>query len=109
MRESLVYNEGFFNGDDQQLGWIDTAIAAGTQLATGLFSRGSSSQQYRGSAGINSAGQQAIQSLGQILAAVSTVPPTMPLDQAVSEAQRIAAALSDSQFVYQAQHGQDAA
>ena len=109
MREALVYSEGYFNGDDQQLGWVDAAISAGTAIVGGMFNRGSSSQQYRGLAGINSAGQQALQSLQQILAAVSTNPPTMPLDQAISEAQRIAAALSNSQFVYQAQHGQDAA
>ena len=109
MREALVYSEGYFNGDDQQLGWVDAAISAGTALVGSLFNRGGSSQQYRGSAGINSAGQQAIASLQQILSAVSSNPPAMPLDQAVSEAQRIASALSNSQFVYQAQHGSDAA
>jgi hypothetical protein len=60
----------------------------------------------RGSAAINSVGQQAIQSLNQLLQLVQS--GRMQPARATSEAQRIAAALSDPQYVYQAQHGSDA-
>src|SRR5690606_32689240 len=103
----LVYSEAYFNSSDGNLGWISAAITAGASIFGGLFGGGGGGQAYRGLAGINQAGQEAIGSLQQILQAVSA--GQMPKAQAVSEAQRIASILSDHSVVYQAKKGQDAA
>lgn len=61
----------------------------------------------RGLAAINTFGQQVIQTLGQMLTAAQS--GQVPVAQALTDAQAAAAALSNPQYVYQAQRGNDAA
>ena len=101
------------NVDDDGLGDVWNAVgaigASAVQLIPGLFGGGSSSAggPARGLAAIQAAVDQALSSLNQLLAAVRS--GQMAPGQAVSEAQRIAGALSNPQYVYQAQRGNDAA
>jgi hypothetical protein len=101
-----------YGGD--QLGWISAAIMAGTSifgsLFGGLFAPCGGAQVACGLQGITSAGNQVIQGLQQINAALASgqVPPQQ-IQQAVAEAQALASALGDSSKVYQAKNGKDAA
>lgn len=100
------------NSGDGNLGGIWDAVgrigAAGVQLLPSLFGGGSGSGtgQARGLAAINTFGQQAIQTLQQILQQLRS--QQLSLQDALQNAQRIAGALSDPQYVYQAQRGADA-
>lgn len=108
----VTYDERFFNDTDADLGDVWNAVgaigASAVQLVPSLFGGGSSSAggPARGLAAITAAVNQALDSLNQLLAAVRG--GTMPAAAAVSEAQRIAEALSNPQFIYQAQRGNDA-
>ena len=98
----------FDNSDDQDLGDIWSAVgaigASAVQLIPGLMTGGASSGgAARGLAAITAFGNQAIQTLQKIL----QLAPQNP-QQAISDATRITNALSDPQYVYQAQHGDDA-
>src|SRR5262245_59543467 len=110
MSEILVYSEDYFNNAGE-FGDVWNAVGQIGSTVVGLlpmFSNGSSAGgPARGLAAINAAGLQAIQSLQQLAAMVNS--GQVPASSALPEAQRIAASLSDPQFVYQAQHGSDAA
>lgn len=106
-----IFDATFF--DDETLGSIWGEVlgqvgAAGVGLLPQLFGGGggSSSGQAKGLQAITAFGQQAIQTLGQILQGVQS-GQLSPAD-GVSNAQRIVNALSDPAFVYQAQRGKDA-
>lgn len=109
MQAGVIYDHRYF---DNNLGDVWNAVgaigAAGVQmLPTLLNNQGSAAGgPARGLAAIQAAVQQALSSLNQLLAAVrqGQIPP----QQAVTEASRIANALSDPQYVYQAQRGNDA-
>ncbi len=96
--------------DDDGLGF---PIAAVIGAATGvlpfiksLFSACTPGQAC-GLAGITSFGNQVIQTLGQIKQMLEN--GLLPPQQAVSEAQKVAGALADPNFIYQAKKGKDAA
>lgn len=84
------------------IGIIPGAIGA----VRSLFGGGGNSGQARGLAAINAYGQQAIQTLQQILSQVQS--GQLSPNDANTNAQRIAASLSDPAYVYQAQRGNDA-
>jgi len=95
-------------GDDTT-GWIPAAIAAGSAalpFITGLFSACKAGQAC-GLSGINAFGQQVMQTLAQIEQMLTS--GLLAPGQAASEAGRVAATLSDSNYVYQAKRGNDAA
>ena len=100
------------NVDDDDLGDVWNAVgavgASAVQLLPQLFGGGSSSAggPARGLAAIQAAVQQAISSLNQILAGLRN--NQMAPAAAISEAQRIVAALSNPAYIYQAQRGNDA-
>lgn len=104
-----IYDQRYFDGN---LGDAWNAVgaigASAVQLLPSLLGPrgGSAGGPARGLAAIQAAVQQALGSLNQILQAVRG--GQMSPAQAVSEATRIANALSDPQFVYQAQRGNDA-
>lgn len=110
-----IFDHDYFitRSDDQTLGDVWGAVgaigASAVQLLPGLFGGGGSSAggPARGLAAITAACQQALQSLNQLVTAATS--GQMPLAQAISEAERIAAALSNPQYIYQAQRGNDAA
>lgn len=100
------------NVDDDDLGDVWNAVgavgASAVQLLPSLFGGGSSSAggPARGLAAIQAAVEQALSSLNQLLQSARS--GQMSAATAVSEAQRIAGALSNPQYVYQAQRGNDA-
>ena len=110
----MRYCESYFdqNGPGESLGDIWTAVgsigAAGVGLLPALFGGGGSAAggPARGLAAINAFGQQAIQTLNQILTQLNN-RQLSPAD-AIANAERITAALSDPRMVYQAQRGDDA-
>lgn len=109
--DRAVYDERFFNAGDETLGFafIPALIGASPGIFSaiaGLFG-GRRSEQFRGLREINNGGQQLMQALQQLLAAVSAgqIDPAY----AVSEASRLASMLSDPAIFYQAQRGDDAA
>ena len=97
---------------DMTMGSIWDAVgqigAAATQVTLPLlFGQGSSMNgQARGSAQIQAFVNQATSTLNQILATLQS--GQLSRADAVNNAQRIVDALSNSQYVYQAQHGDDA-
>jgi len=82
--------------------------AAGVQLLPSLLGGGGGSAggPARGLAAIQAAVDQALGSLRTLLSQARS--GQMPVAQALAEAQRIAGALSNGQYVYQAQRGNDA-
>ena len=110
--QSVIYDQNFFNTDGTLSGFWGDVVgqvgAAGVSLLPSLFGGGggASSGQAKGLQAITAFGQQAIQTLTQIMQGL-TSGQLSPAD-AVSNAQRIVAALSDPQYVYQAQRGKDA-
>ena len=109
MATPLVYSEDYFNNAGT-FGDVWNAVgqigATFVGMLPALSGGGISGGPARGLAAINAVGQQAIQSLQQLLAMVNS--GQAPASAALPEAQRIAAALSDPQYVYQAQRGSDA-
>lgn len=109
----IYCDEKVWNNTDDGLGDAWNAVgaigASAVQLLPGLFSGGGSSAggPARGLAAIRAAVDQALSSLNQILQQVRG--GQMAAAAGASEAQRIAAALSNPQYVYQAQRGDDAA
>lgn len=109
----IYCDEKIWNNTDDDLGDVWNAVgavgASAVQLLPQLFGGGGSSAggPARGLAAIQAVVQQAISSLTQLLqqAQSGQIAPAA----AVSEAQRIAGALSNPQYVYQAQRGNDAA
>ena len=99
--------------DDESMGWVGAAIGAGTSILGpilgSLFAPCGGKNVACGLQGITSFGNQAIQTLQQILQMVSSNPPMVSPQEAISNAQRISAALSDGNIVYQAKKGKDAA
>lgn len=113
-RMEAIFDQRYFDvrTDDGTLGDIWNAVgaigASAVNLLPGLLSGGSSSGgPAKGLAAIQAAVNQALSSLNQILQRVTT--GQMAPAAAASEAQRIANALGDPQYVYQAQRGNDAA
>ena len=110
MATPLVYSEDYFNnagtfGDAwNAVGQIGAALVG---MLPALSGGGPAGGPARGLAAINAVGQQAIQSLQQLLAMVNS--GQAPAASALPEAQRIAAALNNPQYVFQAQNGSDAA
>ncbi len=99
----------FETGSDETMGWVGAVIGAATAglpLITGLFSACKPGQAC-GLSGINAFGAQVLASLDQIVQMMNA--GLLPPSQAASEASRIAASLSDSNMVYQAKKGKDAA
>ena len=81
--------------------------AAGVSLLPNLLGGGSSAGgPARGLAAIQAVIEQALSSLRTLLQQAQS--GQMPVAQALAEAQRIAGALSNPQYVYQAQRGNDA-
>lgn len=107
----LRYFDESPDANDETLGWIGAAVGAGTSILSGLlgglFAPCGGKNVACGLQGITSFGNQAITTLGQIkqLMLSGQVSPA----EAVSNAQRIAGALSDGNVVYQAKKGKDAA
>lgn len=106
-----VYDQSFFDTNDETIGFVDpaTIISMASPLIgiiKGLFSACKPGQAC-GLAGIQSFTSQAIQTLNQILAMLKggQITPT----DAVTNAQKVASALGDPQYVYQAKKGKDAA
>ncbi|MBX3299761.1 MAG: hypothetical protein KF736_09900 [Acidobacteria bacterium] len=81
-------------------------VSTGLQILAGLGNSGGG-LPAKGLAAITSFVNQAVQALQQILAGVAAGQFTG--DQALSDARRIAGYLSNPQYVYQAQRGNDAA
>lgn len=111
---SKIFDHDYFiTRSDDTLGdaWgaVGAIGASAVQLLPALFGGGGGGAggPARGLAAITAACQQAIQSLNQLVTAATS--GQMPLAQAISEAERIAAALSNPQYIYQAQRGNDAA
>lgn len=110
--QTAIYEKGFFDAGTGTLEgfWGDLlgqGVAAGVSLLPKLFGGGGGANgQAKGLQAITAFGQQAIQTLNQILQGL-TSGQLSPAD-AVSNAQRITSALSDPAYVYQAQRGKDA-
>ncbi len=110
--QTLIYDERMFNNDGTMSGgWGDflgQIGAAGVSLLPSLFGGGGggANGQAKGLQAITAFGQQAIQTLGQILQQLQG-GQLSPSD-AISNAQRIVSALSDPAYVYQAKRGKDA-
>lgn len=111
--ETLIYDENFLSGDGTMSGgiWGDVLGqigAAGVSLLPSLFGGGGggANGQAKGLQAITAFGQQAIQTLGQILQQLQG--GQLSPNDAMSNAQRIVSALSDPAYVYQAQRGKDA-
>lgn len=110
----LVYDEKFFDGTaiyrgDDTTGFVPAIIAAAPGIIgviSGLFGGGQKAQ-CQGLAGINACGQQAVQSMQQILAGLQNgqIQP----QQAVSNAQQIVNDFNNPSIVYPAKKGNDAA
>lgn len=109
MAATLVYSEDYFNNAGT-FGDVWNAVgqigATFVGMLPALSGGGSAGGPARGLAAINAVGRQAIQSLQQLLSMVNS--GQAPAAAALPEAQRIAAALSNPQYVYQAQRGSDA-
>lgn len=109
---SKVYHENYFDQQGDTLADIWSAVgsigAAGVSLLPSLFGGGGSAAggPARGLAAINAFGSQAIQTLNQILSQLNG-RQLSPAD-AITNAERIVAALSNPAMVYQAQRGNDA-
>ncbi len=113
-RPPRILDDSYFDvSRDEGMGWVGSAIGAGTSilgpLIGKLFAPCGGANVACGLQGITSFGNQAIQTLQQILQMVSSNPPMVSPQEAISNAQRIAAALSDGTVVYQAKKGKDAA
>jgi len=98
-----------FEGDDENLGIIPALIGLGLSavpIIKGLFSACKPGQAC-GLKEIQSFVDQVLQTLAQIQQMLETglIDPS----QAVAEAQRVSAALSDPTMIYQAKNGKDAA
>lgn len=110
MYQTQVYDQRFFDSGDETLGFEPASIIGMVSpligLIKGLFSACKPGQAC-GLAGIQSFTSQAIQTLNQILAMLQggQITPT----DAVTNAQKVASALGDPQYVYQAKKGKDAA
>jgi hypothetical protein len=99
--------ESDLSGISDVLGQIGAAATSwGLNTLTSLVAGGSGTQA-KGTAAITAFGNQAIATLQQILAGIPSGQISRP--DAVANAQRIVNALSDPVYVYQAQHGDDAA
>lgn len=103
----------FDNPEDRGMGWVGAVIGAGSSilgpLIGKLFAPCGGANVACGLQGITSFGNQAIQTLQQIKGMLQTNPPQVSPQDAISNSQRIAAALSDGTVVYQAKKGKDAA
>jgi hypothetical protein len=114
MHTTRIYNEDFYNANfdprDETMGvaFVAPLIAAAPgifQSVMGIFGGGRKAQ-FQGLAEIQNAGNQAVQSLQQILAGLQS--GQMAPGQAVSEAQRIVQQFNDPAVVYPAKKGKDA-
>jgi len=106
-----VYDQRYFDDDGSLTGiwdFLGQVGAAGVQLLPSLFGSGGggSGGQAKGLQAITAFGQQAIQTLQQIMQGLQS--GQLSPGDAVSNAERISSALSDPQYVYQAQRGKDA-
>jgi hypothetical protein len=107
--ETFFIPAGDFRRDDETIGFIGPLIAAAPSIFStvmGLFGN-KQTAQFQGLAGIQSGGQQLIQTLNQIKTNLQS--GQMAPAQAVSEAQRIASTLQDPTIFYPAKKGNDAA
>ena len=99
-----------YSGGDLGSVWdaVGAIGAAATQVTLPLLlgSGGGSSGPARGSAAVAAYCRQAIDTLNQILTSMQA--GQLSRADAVSNATRIVSSLSDSNYVYQAQHGDDA-
>ena len=114
MHTTRIYNEDFYNANfdprDETMGVAFVAPLIGAapgifQSIMGLFGGGRKAQ-FQGLAEIQNAGNQAVQSMQQILAGLQS--GQMAPAQANSEAQKIVAQFNDPSIVYPAKKGKDA-
>lgn len=84
---------------------VQNAISAGSQILSGFLGSLSNSGQARGLAAINAFGQQVLAQFQQLAQAAQQ---GMPREQVYQVADQLVAVLSNSQYVYQAQRGNDA-
>jgi hypothetical protein len=114
-RPTQVLNPRFFDNHqgDEGMGWVGAVVGAGSSilgpLIGKLFAPCGGANVACGLQGITSFGNNAISTLQQILQMVTSNPPMVSPQDAISNAQRIASALGDGTIIYQAKKGKDAA